>query len=320
MLSYNNVKPKNITYNGQKVKKWTNDGVRIYNAGGTVTYYIDAGVSYKEEVDSGATCLSPKTFTPSKSGWTFVGWREDKMASSSVLTSKVMGDSPITLYAVFSRTLTLSYAGNGATSGSTTAQTGTQYYNFGNYANPSFALRASGFTRVGYSFTKWALGSASGTQYAAGASVTLAANTTFYALWKSEAFYWVQNSVVQSGYPSSYIQSYLNYSNAALNNTLVDFDLVGVQEGNTTFRGTTATVNTKGNKYMEVKVGSDYAMSGRLDSFTIAGTNYAGQIASGKTLTIDVSNYSTVSIYLDVTAWAWGNHASIPITSIRFYS
>ena len=400
MLSYNNIKLKNITYNDQKVKKWNHNGVRIYNAGNTVTYYVDTDVVYTEEVDSEASCLSPKTFTPTKSDWEFVGWRENNTASSEILIDKIMGDSPITLYAVFrqivtvtyynnsttasaakkdkyynngnvvnpsftltqatksgwtargwatgttgdaiivlkdggtfergsdytlygmyQQTITVSYAGNGSTSGSTVAQTGTRYYNSnGNVVNPKFTLSANGFAKTGYSFIKWALGSASGTQYAAGASVTLSANTTFYAVWSSNAFYWIQNGVVQSGYPKSYVQSYLNYSNATLNNELVDFDLVGVQEGNTTFQGTTAAVSTKGNKYMEVKIGSSYTMNGQLNSFTITGTNYASQMASNKTLTIDVSKYSTVSIYLDVTAWAWGNHASIQITSIRFYS
>ena len=347
MLTHNNVKLKNITYNGQKVKKWNHNGVRIYNAGSTVTYYVDTDTVYTEDVDSEASCLSPKTFTPTKSDWEFVGWRENNTASSEILTDKIMGDSPIALYAVFKqditctfisngtqtvkgtkyynnnnvadasitapegqvysgwtwrgwagagvtdadaaveyangdtitisgtgdftfyslhyrtltltyyngsatassttgnqyhnasgttkepsftmtqtgisgwtargwstssaakadimhkngdtitlydnltiygcyqRTLTLSYAGNGATSGSTAAQNGTQYFNSGNYSNPSFTLRANGFARTNYVFSKWAMGSASGTQYAASASVTLSASTTFYAVWKA---------------------------------------------------------------------------------------------------------------------------------------
>lgn len=345
MLTHNNVKLKNITYNGQKVKKWNHNGVRIYNAGSTVTYYVDTNTAYTEEVDSEASCLSPKTFTPTKSGWNFVGWRENNTASSEILTDKIMGDSPITLYAVFKQdvtctfisngtqtatgtryynnnnvadasvtapsgqvysgwtwrgwaaagvtaadasvsygngatisgltgnatfygliyrtltityyngsatasttsgnryynfagnysnpsftmtqaaisgwtargwstsssatasisyangatitatdnmtiygcyhqTITLSYAGNGATSGSVAAQTGTRYFNSGNYSNPSFTLSENGFGKTNYAFSNWAIGSASGTQYAAGASVTLSANTTFYAIWK----------------------------------------------------------------------------------------------------------------------------------------
>lgn len=161
---------------------------RIYPNAGTVTYYVDTNTVRTEEIDIDESCLSPKTFTPSKSGWTFVGWREDKTASSSVLSSKIMTGDDVTLYAVFKQTITLSYNGNGSTGGSTASQSGTRYYNNGNAANPSFTLRSNGFSRTNYAFQKWAQGSAGGTQYAAGASVTLSANTTFYAVWLQTAF------------------------------------------------------------------------------------------------------------------------------------
>ena len=60
-------------------------------------------------------------------------------------------------------------------------QSGTRYWNSGNVANPTFTLQANGFTRSGYNFTAWALNG--GTQYAAGASVSLAASATMYAVW-----------------------------------------------------------------------------------------------------------------------------------------
>lgn len=180
MLSCNNVKPKNITYNGQKVKKWTNDGVRVYNAGGTVTYYVDTGLSYKEEVDSGVTCLTPKTFTPSKSGWTFVGWREDKTASGSVLTSKVMGDSPVVLYAVFAQTVTVTYYNN-----STTASTakGYRYYNNGNIVNPSFTLNQA--AKNGWTARGWATGTTGNATitYNNGVAFSRESNITLYGMY-----------------------------------------------------------------------------------------------------------------------------------------
>lgn len=145
----------------------------------------------------GGGCLSPKTFTPSKNGYTFTGWREDNTASSDILSEKVMGDSPINLYAIFSKTITLSYNGNGATSGSTASQSGNQYYNNGNYNNPSFSLRSCGFSRTNYSFVNWRMGSASGTAYNAGASVTLSSNTVFYAMWT--AIYASVSSATVSG-------------------------------------------------------------------------------------------------------------------------
>lgn len=185
MSTVNGVTLKNMNYNNNKVKRWIHNGVRVFNAGNTVTYYVDTRTVYKEEVDSGASCLSPSTFTPYKSGWTFVGWRADTAANASVLSSKVMGDVAITLYAVYKQTITLSYNGNGSTGGFTAAQTGTRYYNAsGNVANPSFTLRTNGFSKSGGNmFSKWALGSTGGTQYVAGASLSLSSNTVFYAVW-----------------------------------------------------------------------------------------------------------------------------------------
>lgn len=163
-----------------KIKKGYIGATRVYSAGNIVTYVVDTSNTKQEEVDEGGSVLSPKTFTPSKSGWTFIGWRSDKTASGSVISSMVMGDSPITLYAVFRQTVTLSYAGNGATSGSTTAQTGYRYYNNGNVANPSFTVKENRFVKSGYIWIGWMSGS---TAYAVGQSVTLSSNMTLTAQW-----------------------------------------------------------------------------------------------------------------------------------------
>lgn len=166
-----------------KMKKGYIGGTRVYSAGEIVTYIIDTGITKQEEVDEGSSTLSPKTFTPSKTGWTFIGWRSDKTANGSVLTSKIMGDSPITLYAVFRQTITVSYDGNGHTGGSTASQTGYRYYNNGNVANPSFTLQSNGFTKTGYVFDKW---TNSGNTYSAGQKITISTNMVMYATYLVE--------------------------------------------------------------------------------------------------------------------------------------
>ena len=262
-FNINGTTPTAINFNGNPVYTLIFNGVTVWTAAATVTYYVDSGTSYQENVVYGNSVLSPSSFTPSKSGYTFVGWRENSTANSSVLTSKTMGTSPISLYAVFKKTvtityynnsttkstasgtqyynngnvanptftitqasksgwtargwatgtgasasvayssingtefstnttlyglyyqtITLSYNGNGSTSGSVSSQTGTRYYNSaGNTSNPNFTLKSNGFSKTNYNFAKWAQGSASGTQYTVGASVTLSASTTFYAVW-----------------------------------------------------------------------------------------------------------------------------------------
>lgn len=164
-----------------KVQRAYLGDVLVYSTGNTVTYHVDTGATYQEEMEEGESCLSPKTFTPAKAGWTFAGWRQDTAASGSVLSSLAMGNTPITLYAVFYQIITLSYDGNGASGGSTAAQSSTRYWNSGNVANPTFILSANGFSRSGYNFTAWALNG--GTQFGAGAAVTLAASATMYAVW-----------------------------------------------------------------------------------------------------------------------------------------
>lgn len=188
MSIYIGTKKSKLFLGNKKIKKIYIGTEKVYSSGSIVTYYVDTNIVYQEEVDSEATCLSPKTFTPAKSGYTFVGWREDTTASSSVLTSKVMGDSPITLYAVFKQTITLSYNGNSSTSGSVSSQSGYKYYNNGNITNPSFSIAANGFARTNYSFIAWALGSTGGARYGAGATITLDASNTLFAVWsKNEA-------------------------------------------------------------------------------------------------------------------------------------
>lgn len=179
MSKHNGTILKKMGFNGAKVKKWHHNDVKVYSAGNIVTYYVDSGASYQEEVDSEASCLTPKTFTPTKSGWTFVGWREDKAASSSVLSSKVMGDNPITLYAVFKQTVTLTTVANGVKSN----KTGSRYYNNGNIANPAFTV--SNPTKSGWTFKGWS--SSAGSTSIANSTIsnlTLSASTTRYAVFQ----------------------------------------------------------------------------------------------------------------------------------------
>ncbi len=184
-LNIGTVKAK-LRIGDAKVQRAYLGDVLVYSTGNTVTYHVDTGATYQEEREEGESCLLPKTFTPAKAGWTFAGWRQDTAASGSVLSSLAMGNTPVTLYAVFYQIITLSYNGNGASGGSTAAQSSTRYWNSGNVANPTFILRANGFSRSGYNFTAWALNG--GTQYGAGASVTLAASATMYAVWTALDF------------------------------------------------------------------------------------------------------------------------------------
>lgn len=188
-----------------KVKKIYKGTAQVYSSGNIVTYHVDTGITYQEEVDEGASCLSPKTFIPAKSGWTFVGWRSDASANANVHQSLGMGDDPVVLYAVFRQAVTVTYY-NGSTAASSTS--GYRYYNSGNIANPSFTLTQaalSGWTARGWSASGAANG---GIAYANGAAFTRDSSITLYGMYQQTiALTTVANGSSSTQYGTRYYNS-----------------------------------------------------------------------------------------------------------------
>lgn len=262
-LKYNNTQPTEIKYNGTSLTDVKYGSTVVWRKR-TVTYYSETNSTKTATFIEGQAISLSSSYATAKSGYTFVGWRQDRSASSSVVSSLTMGSSNISLYAVYRKTITVtyynnstsaastrgyqyyntgnvtnpsfkltqssrtgwnvrgwststaangsitynngasfirnsnvtlygmyqktvtaSYNGNGATSGSTAAQSGTAYYNSnGNIVNPSFTLRSNGFSRTNYKFINWRQGSTSGTARNPGTSIRLSSNTTFYASWE----------------------------------------------------------------------------------------------------------------------------------------
>ena len=145
-----------------------------------VIYNVDTGTSYQEKVTHKKSVLSPTTFTPTKSGYTFTGWRLDNTASSSVLTNCIAEGKVMYLYAVFQKNITVTYYNNSSSASSTTKQ---QYYNNSNIANPTFKLTVA--TVSGWNIRGWSTSSSSsGTiSYNSGANFTRSSNVTLYASW-----------------------------------------------------------------------------------------------------------------------------------------
>lgn len=260
-----------------------------------VTYWVDVGVSYTEKVALKKSVLSPQSFTPTKTGYTFLGWKESGIASADVLVNKVAEgktmtlyavftkavtvtyynnsataststkeqyynngdilnptfnltvasvsgwtargwstgsgasatitynsatnftrDSNITLYASWSRTVTVSYNGNGATSGSTSASTGTAYRGYkGDTTKASITLRANGFAKTDNVFVRWRLNSTSGTAYNAGSTYSSTADATMYAEWslRTKYYYVLSYQPATDGFFSYTVSKYRRYSN-----------------------------------------------------------------------------------------------------------
>jgi uncharacterized repeat protein (TIGR02543 family) len=174
----------NVTYYGlysQSVTASFKSYDKIQEVTGT-RYYNMAG----NTVNASVTAPTGTTY----SGFTWRGWSAAATTTGNAPVTYNNGDTVSNIsantsyYGLYQQTITLSYNGNSNTGGSTAEHTGTRYWNaYGVYVNPTFTLKNNGYTRTNFKFMKWAQGSSTGNQYAAGASVTLSANTTFYVVW-----------------------------------------------------------------------------------------------------------------------------------------
>lgn len=293
----------------------------IYSAGSTVTYYVDEGVQpIIEEVDSGDSCLSPTTFTPSKSGWNFVGWSEDE--SMTIVDELIMDSDPFTLYAVFNQDVTLSYNGNGSTSGSTSSETKKTYYNNGIYEYPIFTLKDCGFTKTNYSFNGWDLGQA-------GDEVEITKDTTAKAQWVGVPYTWVNNYVQSGATLSITIETASNTNTRYKAGTnLNTFKLEPDRKDNTdmmSIKFKTNAVDTRGLKYMTIVFEDFYSsrqnenedyFEVRSSSGTSLFKSYARQY--GTTVKVDVSKASSVYIYGRIGAWGYDALPECQVKSISF--
>ena len=296
------------------------DNKEVWSAGAIVTYVLDtfngAVTSYTEDVDNGASCLAPTTFDPqdfadstwSGNGWVFVGWREDTRASSNVLSSKIMGTEPITLYAVFKQTITVGYTDNNGRN--TTSDT--RYYNNGNFVNPSFTLYqqgASGWTSRGWSTSNQ--GDASIT-YLNGATFERNKSVELYALYQKN----VRLTTVVNG-TSSYVDKTMYWAPAG--EVIPTFAVSNPTISGATFKGWSVTAGNATVSYSSLASG--IKLSSNLTVYAVVtysnvtlksgSTSYSRD--SGTDLNvitgIDGSKYSSLSIgvgdaWVETGRWA----------------
>ena len=118
---------------------------------------------------------------------------------ASYTTTKSTASATVTVPAL--ATYTISYNGNGSTSGSVSSQTKTY--------GTALTLRANGYSRTGYTFSKWNTKSdGSGTNYNASGSYTANAAATLYAVWTANTYTVSYNSNGGTGTTSSQTKTY----------------------------------------------------------------------------------------------------------------
>jgi len=288
-------------YNGSSSPSYTS-GTRYYNPG------------------SGAVINPAFTVSAaSLSGWSFNGWCTSSGATAGIAYSSISNtafSANATLYGRYSQGITLYYNGNGG-SGSTAAQSGTRYWNSGNVSNPSFSLRGNGFSRTGYSFSNWALNGAGGTQYAAGASITLSASATMYAVWTytGSPFYVVQGYVAKQTVSWSTV-SLENCKRAWAANFSAGQSLTtlyGEQNDSSKYAAFTmqsSAIATNGNHTIAIDVQGG---NGPGVDITVNGVTKTG---SG---TFDISSLSSVVIIATGKIWPQSGNPYAQFINIRLY-
>ena len=121
--------------------------------------------------------------TPTRTGYSFSGWYTSASGGNQVSSSTKMGSSNTTIYAHWTaNTYTVSYNGNGATSGNTASSNHTY--------DSSKRLTTNGYVRDGYAFLGWSTNPNGSIQYSNGQNVsnlttTNGATINLYAQWKS---------------------------------------------------------------------------------------------------------------------------------------
>lgn len=155
--------------------------------GGTVTLYAvwKRTITFKHGKANATTNtanqyyggnVTPPTIT-AISTWTPLGWRDDTTAGAKEYganntTAFAYTSTVQTLYAVYSRTLTISYGANGGTGTTPSNTTTTQYYNTnGTITSPSVTLATNPYSQTGCTFSHWLVAS-SNTNVASGGSYT----------------------------------------------------------------------------------------------------------------------------------------------------
>ena len=165
------------------------DGASYSNPTNATLYAQWVGVSYtvvfNGNGNTGGTMASetaPVPFTLNantytRAGYTFTGWNSaaDGSGTAYAAGGTYASSADATLYAQWTPTLyTITFNGNGSTSGTMSAQSG--------YL--PITLTANAFVRTGYTFLNWnTAADGSGSSLADGAAYNLVSNNTLYAIW-----------------------------------------------------------------------------------------------------------------------------------------
>ena len=169
----------------------------------TLSYNANGGTG-APAAQTGSTRYVIPSSTPTREGYTFLGWSDRSSATSPKFYpgTPVVLSADSTLYAVWQvkpvNSYTLSYNANGGT-GAPAAQTGSK-----NYVIPSTIPSRSGYTFLGWSESS----TATSPRFYPGGSVVLSADATLYAVWQVTEAYNSEPSIAIRNNPGTRVLSY----------------------------------------------------------------------------------------------------------------
>ena len=267
----------------------TSSNIVLYAQWGAATY------SYSFELNGG-TSTQPASGTithngqitlpaaPSRSGYTFTGWN-DGSTTSNASASVNLTANKVFVAQWSAQSYSITYDGNGSTSGSVTA---------GSYVagGVPYAIAANGFTKTGYTFAGWK--DAANNSFIVGAGYSTAANLVLTAQWTASSFTVTYNSNGATSGSSSIASETWTYSPT----TPLTLSGVGnLLKTGYTFSNWATTANaTTGFTTASPTVNTTYYAVWTATQYTVAyapGTGASGTIASpgnktfGQTFTLD---------------------------------
>jgi uncharacterized repeat protein (TIGR02543 family) len=171
-------------YNGSQtlVAQWKKNITLSYSSnGGSGAPSSQSATVYNNTTSYKFTLSSTK---PTRTGYTFLGWSTSSTATSATYSpgDSITLSASDTLYAIWKKTINLTYNANGGT-GVPSSQSASVYN-----ANTSYTFTLSNTkpTRSGYTFVGWSKYNTTETAdtYQPGGTITLSDSDTLYAIWK----------------------------------------------------------------------------------------------------------------------------------------
>lgn len=215
-IKHNDTTGKKTLNCSASFKTGVSSGTVTDSASKTLSQLPTIDVKYNANGGSGAPSSQLKYYDvafdlsstkPTRTSYSFVGWGTSSSDTTSNYSpgKSVTRTSDLNLYAIWKKTITLSFNANSGTGAP--SSTSATVYNA--TTSKTFTISTTKPTRTGYNFLGWSKSStATSASYSAGGSITLSASDTLYAVWQIKTYNVTYNANGGSGTPSNQTKTY----------------------------------------------------------------------------------------------------------------